>query len=44
MRTRAQKAFDDTINDPQRLGVALSESIAEGDWRLSSCSATAGAR
>jgi len=34
VRTRAQKAFDDTINDPQRLGVALSESIAEGDWRL----------
>ena len=34
VRTRALKAFDDTINDPQRLGVALSESIADGDWRL----------
>ena len=34
VRTRALKGFDDTINDPQRLGVALSESIAAGDWRL----------
>ena len=34
VRTRALKSFDDTVNDPQRLGVALSESIAAGDWRL----------
>jgi zinc protease len=26
--------YDKTINDPQRLGVELSESIAMGDWRL----------
>ncbi|RQO55901.1 insulinase family protein [Paucibacter sp. KBW04] len=26
--------FDKTLNDPQRLGVQLSESIASGDWRL----------
>jgi zinc protease len=34
VRARALKAFDETINDPQRLGVALSEAIAQGDWRL----------
>ncbi|HZQ62556.1 MAG TPA: pitrilysin family protein [Casimicrobiaceae bacterium] len=34
VRAKAMKDFDDTINDPQRLGVALSESIANGDWRL----------
>jgi len=34
VRTKALKDFDDTINDPQRLGVSLSESIANGDWRL----------
>ena len=27
-------SFDETFNDPQQLGVALSESIALGDWRL----------
>jgi zinc protease len=26
--------LDKTINDPQRLGVELSEAIAKGDWRL----------
>ena len=31
---KAQKDFDDTINDPQQMAVALAESIAEGDWRL----------
>ena len=31
---RRCKYFDDAINDPQRLGVAMSESIAIGDWRL----------
>jgi zinc protease len=34
IRARALKEFDQTINDPQRLGVALSEAIAQGDWRL----------
>ncbi len=34
VRAKAMKDFDDTINDPRRLGVALSESIANGDWRL----------
>ena len=26
--------FEKTMNDPQQLGVQLSESIAQGDWRL----------
>jgi zinc protease len=26
--------FEKTVNDPARLGIALSESIAKGDWRL----------
>jgi zinc protease len=26
--------IDKTLNDPQRLGIQLSESIASGDWRL----------
>lgn len=34
VRTKAQKDFDDTINDPQQLALALADSIAEGDWRL----------
>ncbi len=34
VRAKALKAFDDTVNDPQQLGVALSEMLAEGDWRL----------
>jgi zinc protease len=34
VRAKALKAIDDTINDPQRLGIALSGSIATGDWRL----------
>ena len=34
VRAKRLKQIDETINDPQRLGVALSESIAEGDWRL----------
>jgi zinc protease len=35
-RTQAQwdKAFNDTIANPERLCVALSEAIAAGDWRL----------
>jgi zinc protease len=28
------RAFTQTLNDPQRVGLALSEYIAEGDWRL----------
>ncbi|MEO5786291.1 MAG: pitrilysin family protein, partial [Casimicrobiaceae bacterium] len=34
VRTKALKDFEDTVNDPQKLGRALSESIANGDWRL----------
>ena len=34
VRAKALRRFDDTFNDPQRLGVAISESIALGDWRL----------
>ena len=34
VRTKAQKDFDDTVNDPQQMAVALADSIAEGDWRL----------
>jgi zinc protease len=33
-RTRLLKEFDLTLNDPEKIGVALSESIALGDWRL----------
>ena len=28
------RGFTQTLNDPQRVGLALSEYIAEGDWRL----------
>jgi zinc protease len=34
VRAKALRQFDETFNDPQRLGVAISESIALGDWRL----------
>ena len=34
VRTQALKDFDDTINDPQQMAVALADAIAEGDWRL----------
>ena len=34
VRARNAKNFDETINDPQAFGVAISESIALGDWRL----------
>jgi len=34
VRAKALKAHEDAINNPQRLGVELSESIALGDWRL----------
>jgi zinc protease len=34
VRIKAQKDFDDTVNDPQQMAVALADSIAEGDWRL----------
>ncbi len=34
VRAKTLKDIDDSINDPQRLGIALSQSIAEGDWRL----------
>ena len=28
------RSFTQTLNDPQRVGIALSENIAQGDWRL----------
>jgi zinc protease len=34
VRAKALKAHEDAINDPQRLGIELSEAIALGDWRL----------
>ena len=34
VRAKAQKDFDDTLNDPQQVAVALADSIGEGDWRL----------
>jgi zinc protease len=34
VRAKAAKYFDDVIADPQKLGIALAESIALGDWRL----------
>jgi len=34
VRKKAQKDFDDTINDPEKMAVALADAIAEGDWRL----------
>ncbi|MEP6701363.1 MAG: pitrilysin family protein, partial [Betaproteobacteria bacterium] len=33
-RVRWLKQFDEVMNDPEQLGVGLSESIALGDWRL----------
>jgi zinc protease len=34
IRVRAAKYYDDVMADPQKFGVAISESIALGDWRL----------
>ena len=34
VRVKALKDFDELMNDPGKLGVAVSESIAQGDWRL----------
>ncbi len=34
VRAKALRDFDETLNDPQRFGVAISEAIATGDWRL----------
>jgi zinc protease len=34
VKTKAQKDFDDTINDPQQFAVAIADAIGEGDWRL----------
>ncbi len=34
VRTKALKDFDDTINDPDQFATAISEAIAQGDWRL----------
>ncbi|GAA4327903.1 pitrilysin family protein [Pigmentiphaga soli] len=33
-RTKWLKDWDQAYSDPQRVGVSLSESIAQGDWRL----------
>ncbi|MEO8133482.1 MAG: pitrilysin family protein [Betaproteobacteria bacterium] len=33
-RTRWLKQFDEVLNDPEQLGVGLSDSIALGDWRM----------
>uniref|UniRef100_UPI0035B28F57 M16 family metallopeptidase n=1 Tax=Chitinimonas sp. TaxID=1934313 RepID=UPI0035B28F57 len=33
-KTALLNDFEKTLNDPVRFGVALSESIAQGDWRL----------
>ena len=34
IRNKRLKEIDETINNPQRLGISLSEAIARGDWRL----------
>jgi zinc protease len=34
VKAKALKDVDELLNDPTKLGVALSESIALGDWRL----------
>ena len=34
VRAKAAKYYDDVLANPQALGVAISESIALGDWRL----------
>jgi len=34
VRAKAAKYFDDVIASPQQFGVAISEAIALGDWRL----------
>ena len=33
-KTSWMVGFDDTMNDPQRLAMQLSENVARGDWRL----------
>lgn len=33
-RVRLRNSYEKTLNDPARYGVALSEAIAKGDWRL----------
>lgn len=34
VRTKARTSYEQVFNDPERFGVALSEAIALGDWRL----------
>ncbi len=34
VRTKQAKYYDDVLANPQRFGVAISESVAMGDWRL----------
>ncbi len=33
-RVRARNAYEQILNDPSAYGIALSEAIAKGDWRL----------
>jgi len=44
VRAKALRDFDEILADPTHLGVALSEAVALGDWRLFFSRATAGAR
>ncbi|HLX30369.1 MAG TPA: pitrilysin family protein [Casimicrobiaceae bacterium] len=34
VKIKAQKDFDDTVNDPQQFAVAIADAIGEGDWHL----------
>lgn len=34
VRAKANKSFNQLLRDPERFAIALSESIAQGDWRL----------
>ncbi len=34
LRAKAAKYYDDILSDPRRFGVAISEAVALGDWRL----------
>jgi len=34
IRAKAAKYYDDVLSDPQKFGVAISEDVALGDWRL----------
>jgi len=34
LRAKAAKYYDDILSDPRKFGVAISEAVALGDWRL----------